>query len=122
MKNMKRIHGFLAFSPKASKSRLVQAGLLTYPLFNAFPLRMFQNSGSLLKSYSGITAAGTVQESSVTRLTCFPFNPLMRNLFGHKVNQKNERIIFNSYRLLRKFIKCTNNQFKKQAYHWTTDN
>jgi hypothetical protein len=27
----------LAFSPKASKSRFEQAGLLTCPLFNTFP-------------------------------------------------------------------------------------
>jgi hypothetical protein len=54
---------FFAFSPKASKSRFVQAGLLTYPPFNAFPPPKYSgNSGSLLKSYSGITAAGTVQE------------------------------------------------------------
>ena len=66
---------FFAFSPKASKSRFVQAGLLTYPPFNAFPFQIYRNSGSLLKSYSGITAAGTVQESPTTGLTCFPFNP-----------------------------------------------
>jgi hypothetical protein len=28
---------FFAFSPKASKSRFVQAGLLTHPLFKTFP-------------------------------------------------------------------------------------
>jgi hypothetical protein len=85
MKNEKGTR-FFAFSPKASKSRFVQAGLLTYPLLNAFPPPEYSgNSGSLLKSYSGITAAGTVQESPTTGLTCFPFNPPERNLFGHKV-------------------------------------
>jgi hypothetical protein len=73
MKNEKYTR-FFAFSPKASKSRFVKAGLLTYPLFNAFPLPLSGNSGLLLKSYSGITAAGTVQESSLNGLTCFPFN------------------------------------------------
>jgi hypothetical protein len=105
MKNEKGTR-FFAFSPKASKSRFVQAGLLTYPPFNTFPLRIYRNSGSLLKSYSGITAAGTVQELPLNGLTCFPFNPPERNLFGHKVIQKNGRIISNSGRLLLKFIKC----------------
>lgn len=36
MKNEKDTR-FFAFSPKASKSRFEQAGLLTYPLCNTFP-------------------------------------------------------------------------------------
>jgi len=63
---MKRIR-FFAFSPKASKSRFEQAGLLTYPLFNPFPPRSNPDSGKLLKSYTGLTAAGTVQESSILK-------------------------------------------------------
>ena len=114
MKNEKDTR-FFAFSPKASKSRFAQAGLLTYPPFNAFPLRNYRNSGSLLKSYTGITAAGTVQESPLIGLTCFPFNPPKRNLFGDKVIQKNGRIISNSGRLHRKFIKCQNENFNQQT-------
>ncbi|BBE16390.1 hypothetical protein AQPE_0528 [Aquipluma nitroreducens] len=44
MKNEKDTR-FFAFSPKASKSRFVKAGLLTYPLFNAFPFPELENSG-----------------------------------------------------------------------------
>jgi hypothetical protein len=109
MKNEKDTR-FFAFSPKASKSRFVQAGLLTYPPFNAFPLRIYRNSGSLLKSYSGITAAGTVQESPTTGFTCFPFNPPERNLFADKVIQKNGRKISNLARFLRKLINCPNEE------------
>lgn len=56
-----------------------QAGLLTYPLLNTFPpipKKRQCGSGSLLKRYAGLTAAGTVQESpEIYRFTCFPFNP-----------------------------------------------
>jgi hypothetical protein len=48
---MKRIR-FFAFSPKASKSRFKQAGLLTHPLFNPFPplpIAIGTDSGALLK-------------------------------------------------------------------------
>ena len=114
MKNEKGTR-FFAFSPKASKSRFVQAGLLTYPLFYTFPLPEYSgNSGLLQKSFTGITAAGTVQELPTTGLTCFPFNPPKRNLFGHKVIQKNGRINFNSNRFLLKFIKCQNEEFEQQ--------
>jgi hypothetical protein len=113
MKNEKDTR-FFAFSPKASKSRFVQAGLLTYPPFNTFPLLFILEQWFLLKSYSGITAAGTVQESPLNGFTCFPFNPPERNLFGHKVRQKNGRIISNSDRLLRKFIKCLKDESEHQ--------
>ena len=62
-----------AFSPKASKSRYKQAGLLTYPPFNTFPSRCNRDSGSLLKSYTGNTAAGTVQEYRIDPFNLFPF-------------------------------------------------
>lgn len=54
---------FFAFSPKASKSSFEQAGLLTYPLFSAFPSRQPTDSGNSAKKFTGLTAAGTVQES-----------------------------------------------------------
>jgi len=61
-RNKNEKYTVFAFSPKASKSGVEQAGLLTYPLCNAFPRRLNQHSGSLLQSCKGITAAGTVQE------------------------------------------------------------
>ncbi len=72
MKNEK-LTWFSAFSPKASKSRCDQAGLLTYPLLSSFPPQSDRNSGKLQQSYTGITAAGTVQESPDHPVHLFPF-------------------------------------------------
>jgi hypothetical protein len=94
---------FFAFSPKASKSAVLQAGLLTYPLFSPFPPCVKQDSG-YGKKYSGLTAAGTVQELQQLRLTCFPFNPPKRNLLAGKGMQKNRRLNLFSASLSLKFI------------------
>jgi len=90
MKNEKGTR-FFAFSPKASKSRFVQAGLLTYPLFYTFPLPEYSgNSGLLQKSFTGITAAGTVQELPTTGLTCFPFNSQRETYSATKLYKRME--------------------------------
>jgi len=66
MKNEKDTR-FFAFSPKASKSRLVQAGLLTYPLFNAFPLpelgKQWFNVKKLFRNYSSGNCTGITRSS-----------------------------------------------------------
>jgi len=84
-----KITWFFAFSPKATKSFVLQAGLLTYPLFIPFPL-LLRNSGCRLKSYSGITAAGTVQELPFIGSPVSLLILQIRNLLAGKVIQKIE--------------------------------
>ena len=99
---------FFAFSPKASKSRLKQAGLLTHPPFNPFPPRLKMDSGSLLKSYTGLTAAGTVQESSflmdspVSLLHSENRKPILRQMYTkvrNRVKNLLKRLIFAVYQI-----------------------
>lgn len=74
----------LSFFAESLKIRNSQAGLLTYPFFNPFPPRFLLEQWLWLKNFTGITAAGTVQDSTIRRFTCFPFDPQTRNLFGDK--------------------------------------
>ena len=79
-----------SFFAESFKIRNRQAGLLTYPFFSPFPPRFGRDSGLGRSILAGITATGTVQESTIWRFTCFPFDPQMRNLFGAKVNKRSK--------------------------------